>query len=316
MKIKLDLQRLIMFFTAIFLIYACRKSIQTETTLPPGVPPQVISQPHTDSSGVDSTHINSSSIPEGPPPYPIVPNFNCIGPDYGDSIIYPQPAALLQDYIIAPKNNPGSGKYFSWPDGLSLNPLTGAINVTQSSSGQRYSIGFVKNGTSDTCLQTLIIGGAAFSDGVYVLSKNEKQAFPYFDANPNLTTVCPSGSGTSGGPVCEWDLNGIAKLQKVIIDNHTGVIDLEKTLNGGAFGILLLNGASIQVDIYYTLVDKSNQAIQHTPIKLIYYDHKSSIPPSLLNQINNRVTNLLDQVLILLGGNPKPPLIIITRDEN
>ncbi len=306
MKIKLDLQRLIMLFTAMFLVYACKKSIQTEQTSVPTINGQ---------SSADSSQINSTANNE-PPPYPTITNFNCEGPDYGDTIIYPQPSAVLQDYIVNPKNNPGSGKYFSWPDGLSLNPNTGAIDVTQSASGQRYAIGFVKDGTSDTCLQHLIIGGAAFSDSLYVFSLNAKKANPYFDANPNLTTVCPSGSGTSGGPVCNWDLTGAAKLQNVIIDNHTGIIDLEKTLNSGAFGPVLLNGATVQVDIYYTLVDNSNQAVQHTPVKLIYYDHKSSIPQSLLNQVNSKRTNILDQVLILLGGNPKPPLIIITRDEN
>jgi hypothetical protein len=54
-------------------------------------------------------------------------------------------------------------------------------------------------------------------------------------------------------------------------------------------------------------------AIQHTPVKLIYYDKKSNIPQALLDEINAKRTNILDQVLILLGGNPRPPLIIITR---
>lgn len=305
MKIKLNLQRLIMLFTVMFLVYACKKSIQTDSPVFPS------------SNGLlntDSNQINSSTVNEDPP-YPTVTNFNCQGPDYGDSIIYTQPVSGLQDYVVKPLNNPGSGKYFSWPQGLMLNPATGAIDVTLSASGQRYSLGFVKDGTSDTCMQTLIIGGAAYTDSVYVISKNQNSAIPYFDANPNLTSVCPSGSGTSGGPVCSWDLNGLAKLQNIRIDNHTGVIDLAKSLSDGAFGIIPLNGTTIQVDIYYSLVDKSNQAIQHTPVRLIYYDHKSSIPQSLLDQVNSKRTNILDQVLILLGGNPKPPLIIITRDE-
>ncbi|MFI5156225.1 MAG: hypothetical protein ACHQEM_08565 [Chitinophagales bacterium] len=306
MKLKLDLQRLIMFFTAIFLVYACKKSIQTDSTTLPTSNRQL---------NTDSGQANSNSINEDPP-YPTVSNYHCPGPDYGDSIIYAQPVSGLQDYIVKPLNNPGSGRYFSWPQGLMLNTATGAIDVTQSASGQRYSLGFVKDGTSDTCMQTLIIGGAAYTDSVYVLSKNQNTAIPYFDANPNNVSVCPSGSGTSGGPVCNWDLNGLAKLQNIRIDNHTGIIDLAKTLSDGAFGIIPLNGTTIQVDIYYTLVDNSNQAMQHTPVKLIYYDHKSSIPQSLLDQINSKRTNILDQVLILLGGNPKPPLIIITRDEN
>jgi hypothetical protein len=122
------------------------------------------------------------------------------------------------------------------------------------------------------------------------------------------------GSGP-GSPTCQWDINGLAQLQRVIVDNHTGIIDLEKTLNGGAFGPILLNGASVQVDIYYSLTDQSNGAVQHTPVKLIYYDKKSNIPASLLNQVINKEVNIVDQVLIMLGGNPRPPLIIITRDN-
>ena len=61
------------------------------------------------------------------------------------------------------------GTYLSWPDGLKINSDTGAINLTQSETGQRYSIAFVKNGTTDTCMSQLIVAGAAYMDSVYVL---------------------------------------------------------------------------------------------------------------------------------------------------
>jgi hypothetical protein len=305
MKMKLQSRRIFIFSLAIILVFACRKSIDNQYTSA-----QNNSGSHLDKN--DSTQTNGTGS-SGVPPYPISGSFNCPGPNYGDSIIFPQPTAPLQDYVVKPINNPGTGKYFSWPEGLVLNANTGAIDVTASATGQRYNIGFVKDGTTDTCMQTLIIGGAAFSDSVYVFSKNQKFANPFFNANPNITSVCV-GSGP-GSPTCQWDINGLAQLQKVIVDNHTGVIDLEKTLNGGAFGPVLINGASVQVDIYYSLTDQSNGAVQHTPVKLIYYDKKSNIPASLLNQVINKEVNIVDQALIMLGGNPRPPLIIITRDN-
>ena len=82
-----------------------------------------------------------------------------LSPIYGDSIIYPQPTSG-SDYIFRPVNNPGTGKYFSWPIGMVIDSVSGAIDVTKSQTGQRYDIGFIKSGTTDTCLSQLIIGGA------------------------------------------------------------------------------------------------------------------------------------------------------------
>ena len=309
MKRTLETQRLFIFSMAILLVFACRKSIDQQhiSTQSNSGSPADTSQQHNDST--QSNGRDSSGVP----PYPISGSFNCSGPNYGDSIIFPQPTAPLQDYIVKPINNPGSGKYFSWPEGLVLNPTTGAIDVTASATGQRYNIGFVKDGTQDTCMQTLIIGGAAFADSIYVLNNNQRYANPYFNANPNLNSVCTSSG--PGSATCQWDLNQAAKLQQIIIDNQSGIIDLQETLNHHAFGPLLLNGASVQVDIYYTVTDQSNGAIQHTPVKLIYYDKKSNIPPSLLSQVLNKEFNIVTQTLIMLGGNPRPPLIIITRDN-
>ena len=106
-------------------------------------------------------------------------------PDYGDTLIYPQPTTT-QDYIVVPINNPGTGRYFSWPEGMVIDSATGAINITKSETGERYAIGFVKEGTTDTCVQTLIIAGASYMDSVYVLANNATKAVPYFNANPNL----------------------------------------------------------------------------------------------------------------------------------
>jgi hypothetical protein len=308
MKKKLYFQRLFVSLASIMLIFACRKSLDNlNTSTGQGSNGTQQGNTNIDSSQTQTSQ-DSSAIP-----FPSNPNYYCKGPDYGDSIIFPQPTAPLQDYIVNPVFQQGKGTYVSWPEGLVLNSSTGAIDVTQSATGQRYTIGYIKNGTHDTCLANIIIGGAAFSDSIYVFSKNAKFANPFYNANPNITSVCV-GSGP-GSPTCQWDINGLAQAQRVIVDNHTGVIDLEKTLNGGAFGPVLFNGASVQVDIYYSLTDQSNGAIQHTPVKLIYYDKKSNVPPSLLGQVLNREINIVDQVLITLGGNPRPPLIIITRDN-
>jgi hypothetical protein len=251
-------------------------------------------------------------------PYPQAPVTGCAyDPNYGDSIIYPQPTTGGHDYIVSPINSPGPGKYISWPIGMVIDSVTGAIDVTKSETGLRYAIGFIKQGTTDTCLSTLIIGGGAYADNVYVLGNNQTQALPYFDANPALTAIC---SGVPpGSPGCSWDVTGSAASKKVIVDPNTGVIDLAKTLNGkgllqpGAFGLLPLNGEAVTATIYYRLNDASNMALQHIDVQLQYYNSKSQINPGLLGGIVNKLDNVLNSVLIDKVANPRPPLIIITR---
>ncbi|HTL06635.1 MAG TPA: hypothetical protein VL307_00210, partial [Chitinophagaceae bacterium] len=116
-------------------------------------------------------------------PYPINFAMRCPGaPDYGDSIFYLQPSP--NDYIIAPINHPDSGTYFAWPAGMVIDKNTGAINITRSEGGLRYNIGFVKKGSTDTCMQNLVLAGVSYTDSLYALDKNQRYAMPYFDANP------------------------------------------------------------------------------------------------------------------------------------
>lgn len=62
------------------------------------------------------------------------------GPKYKDSVIYIE--SKSGNYIVRPINNPGAGKYYSWPQGMVLDSVTGSINVTKSETGLRYKIGF------------------------------------------------------------------------------------------------------------------------------------------------------------------------------
>ena len=279
----------------------------------------------------DSTHLTDTTkpAPKGDtattpaPPYPSqTANTNPPGnpqapscpvlPIYGDSIIFPQPTSG-SDYIMNPVNNPGAGKYYAWPVGLVLNPNTGAIDLTKSQTGMRYVLGFIPNGTTDTCLSSLVVGGAAYFDSVYVIADGQTTSAPYFEANPYLPNPCINGG-------CTFDVNGAAAAQKVIVNTTTGVIDLQKTLNGtgllgGAFGLLPQDGSSITVPIYYKLNDGSNQALDSINVQLQFYNSKSSVSAGVLGGILNQVNSLLSGHIISNSANPRPPLIIITRRE-
>ena len=243
-------------------------------------------------------------------PYPVSPLQECnYAPYYGDSIIFPQPASS-GDYIVSPQNNQGlSGTYFSWPGGLVMDSKTGSIDLTKSETGQRYSVAFVKDGTTDTCMSELIVGGAAYMDSVYVLSESAITSKPYFNANPYGPPVC---QGTQGEG-CKFDYNNFAHDQGIEIDQNTGFIDLQKTMDKSPFGLLPINGTTVFTTIYYKLNDNSNFAPQKIQLQMVYYNHKSDIPSGLVASITNSLFNTLNDLLLSKGAKPRPPLIIITR---
>ena len=283
------------------LAFACRKTVTTDNPPDTPVPPPAR---QVDSSG------NMQPVPVTQPiPYPQTASTECpYAPNYGDSILYPQPTVQGQDYIVSPLNTPGTGTYISWPGGMVIDPNTGAIDVTQSQTGARYTVGFVKSGTNDTCLQTIVLAGADYLDSVYVLADGQTLASPYYNANPALTSICDPN-----GPGCQYDITGSANRMKVVVDNKTGVIDLQKSLSQGAFGILPLDGTTINPTIYYSLNDGSNNAIQQIQVQLVYYTSKSLIPQALLNQVLGRRLNALLNQLINLNPSPRPPIVIISR---
>jgi hypothetical protein len=302
MKKEIYSFRLSVLLLGIVMFIECRKS----------APP--FSEASLQSQTQGSAHV-STQTDSVPIPYPQTPLTGCYyAPNYGDSIVFPQPTSGGSDYIVSPINNPGTGTYISWPQGLVINSTTGAIDVTKSQTGERFDIGFVKKGTTDTCITSLILGGASYMDSTYILADGETKAFPYFNANPYLPSIC----STPGS--CAFDVNHSARNMKVAIDPNTGMIDLNKTLNGpggpfsvGAFGVLPLNGQVVSPDIYYQLNDESNMALQNITVNLIYYEYKSQIPSTTLNKIGTILNNILLNVLILNQGNPRPPMIIITR---
>lgn len=294
------------------MLYGCEKTVPADSNFRP----LSASPSGRDSSTVTDT-VPTPPFPQqtantNPPgnPAPSCPSL----PIYGDTLIYPQPTNG-SDYVLNPVNNPGAGKYFAWPVGLALDQNTGAIDLTQSQTGMRYVLGFVPSGTTDTCLSTLIVGGAAYYDSVYVIADGQTISSPYFEANPYLPNPCINGG-------CTFDVNGAAAAKKVIVNTTTGVIDLQKTLDGtgllgGAFGLLPVDGSVITVPIYYKLNDGSNQALQNISVQIEYMTSKSSISAGILGGIVNQVNDVLSGNIIYSANmaNPRPPLIIITRRD-
>jgi hypothetical protein len=259
-----------------------------------------------------SPHDSALNVNSNPVvPYPEIPLAECTNaPNYGDSIVYTQPST--SDFYVYPVGNQGQqGTYLSWPGGLVINSQTGVIDLTQSETGARYSLGFVKRGTTDTCMSELIIAGAAYMDSVYVLTQSDTTSVPYFNANPYLPSPCQDSSKGKG---CLFDYNDFAKKQGVDVDKKTGYIDLENTIKK-AFGKIPINGTIVNTAIYYQLADNSNNASQMIQLQLMYYDHVSDIPAAILATVSTRLSNALNDVILSKGVKPRPPLIIIVRQN-
>jgi hypothetical protein len=265
----------------------------------------------------------------GAVPFPSSGSYNCnIKPIFKDSILY-NTSGSRNDYIVKPDNKPGEGKYYSWPMGMLIDSLTGEINVSASQGGIRYTIGFVKKGSRDTCLQNLILSGAWYKDSVYVLGKNDTLAFPFFNADPSAGSICDasgdddyqdnSGHG-NGNAKCEFDAEdytgkkGRANGKHVKVRTISGIINLKKTLEEGAFGTVTpANGQSIIVPVFYKLNDKGAKALQKLNIQLIYYNTQADVPVALLDYIERKKLRIRNGALITPNGSPRPPLIVITR---
>lgn len=310
----------------LFFLASCRKAEADPETVLGSKSAPVHQGPSSDSSAHPPVVLITDSSKLPPPVQPKAPlpqqqatqqSSSCPSlPIYGDTIIYPQPTNG-SDYIVNPVNNPGAGKFLSWPVGMVLDSVTGSIDVTASETGMKYIIGYVKSGTTDTCLSYLTIGGAAYADSVYVLNENEDYAVPYFEANPTDLNLCQTTNA------CHFDVTGSAAKMHVIVNPTTGAIDLAKTLNGtgglsgllgGAFGLLPVNGQTLLTDIYYQIGDDpSNNALQHITVQLVYYDQSSLLNIGLLNNIINRVDNLTSGNPISTSTNPRPPLVVIVR---
>lgn len=244
-------------------------------------------------------------------------------PDYGDSILYLQP--VNGQYMVSPLNNTGiTGTYLSWPEGLSLNKNTGTINVSKSETGVRYLVGFVKDGTTDTCISQLILGGITYLDSIYVIGNNDTLAKPIFNANPLAPPACDPSDDTdypdnngNGNNKCSFDDNtpgSKANDQKLRVRTLNGYINLKKSLNDGLFGPNVKNGDTKTINILYSLNDNSKKAVQQISVKVMYYDKATNIPASLVNEVQFKRADMMS--FRIVNGKPRPPLLIIAGYAN
>ena len=240
-------------------------------------------------------------------------------PNYGDTILFTKPKSG-GDFFADPINNQGvQGTYLSWPEGLKLNRNTGSINLSQSETGVRYKIAFVKQGTTDTCVAQLIVGGMTYLDKIYAMDQNDTLAKPIFNADPFGPSICDASDDTdypdnnsNGNNRCAFDdaaPGSRANDLKLRVRTKSGIINLKKSLADGIFGPFVKNGDFKLINIQYQLNDASNKAPQMVSVKVMYYDKVSNIPVPLQQEISSKNTSMFSYQIV--NGRPRPPYLII-----
>lgn len=235
-----------------------------------------------------------------------------IGPyklSYADSVLYLKQQA--GDYIVFPTEH-RDGIYSVFPEGLEIDDITGAINVSKSETGLRYRI--THTATDGTVTTTMVvISGVNFSDKYHHLSQNDTISFPVYNAS-EARALPVNGS--------VFDDGNTANSGGCSVRTDNGKINLAQCVRNGVFGAIPQNDVRKDFDIFYRLNDGSNKSLNKIRVRLYYYNTMANVPLDVLQEMQKR----LDDGVFLRNGNsdiantasrlsnvskPRPPCIII-----
>jgi hypothetical protein len=219
---------------------------------------------------------------------------------YGDTLFFLQPTSV--DVLVNVVSKPGStSKFKAIPGGLVIDSVTGRVNISKSESGVRYKIFAINSSGIVLDSVKIVVSGVDYKDEIFEIAKTTDlydTSFPIYNARPGLAPPCSEDDDDEdfGCTFDETDLNDdgnddIAGVNqdKLLVNKKTGTIDLEASFHAGIFGSSNpANGTRKDFVMYYRLFDASNRALQKINIRVYYYDRKSDIPQSLLNELAQR----------------------------
>ena len=233
---------------------------------------------------------------------------------YGDSILYLRDQAT--DYIVYPTEQK-AGQYFGFPDGIDIDQVSGAINVSKSETGLRYRITYVSP-QGDTSKTMIVISGINFLDKFHHLSQGDSVALPIYNAS--IDKILPV-SGSS------FDEGNNANSGGCSVRTNNGQINLSQTVRNGVFGATPQNNANKEFDIYYRLNDNSSKALNKIRVKMYYYNTMNDVAPDLLQTLQDRSndgvflgtsyqpipanSSTMSPRGIAKAAKPRPPCVII-----
>ncbi|MDF2159283.1 hypothetical protein [Algoriphagus sp. CAU 1675] len=244
---------------------------------------------------------------------------------YSDTIFYINPN---QNQFIVP-DNPFQGTYTASPEGLVIDPLSGIIDINSSETGLKYKVTFTASNLAGSCETYLTIGGVNYEDKIYVLDQNQILAAPIYNAVPGLPLPCPDDDGVDDGSIdddsCDFDVeNPTGELLEDLgfEISSKGEFDLLTTVENGTFGEVPVNGAFLDVELYYQLPDLSANTLNSIPLRFFYFETMDDIPQELLDDLNEKSglinenktgnsNNLRLSNYTRPAGKPRPPFIVI-----
>jgi hypothetical protein len=226
--------------------------------------------------------------------------------NYPDSVFYLQPRQ--NDYIVGPVQ-PRSGTYSAFPEGLEVDPKTGAINVSKSETGLRYRIDFTAD-DGQRYSTKVVISGINYADRYYYLDQNDTVVNPIYNADP--ARALPIAGSV-------FDEGSLANSSGCSMGTVDGKINLASSIRQGLFGKPAQFGATTEVETKYRLNDGSNKAQNGLKVKFYYYKKKSDVPQYLLDLLKDRdgmfLRTALDapisKSLREAAAKPRPPCIIV-----
>lgn len=195
---------------------------------------------------------------------------------YGDSILYVKNQAA--DYIVAPAEALPAGRFDGFPEGIQIDDVTGAINVSKSETGLRYRITFTETATGKTTTTIVLISGINYFDKIYNLSSSDTLALPVYNASVSRTV--PTNSVFDDDNGC----NGVG----VAVNKDNAVINLAQTIRNGVFGATPKNGEIKEVDLKYRVNDGSGKSLNSLKVKLYYYNTAADIDPAYIQLLKDR----------------------------
>ena len=155
---------------------------------------------------------------------------------YGSNLIFLKNQAT--DFIVLP-DQAKAGTYTAFPEGIELNSITGAINVSKSETGLRYKITHTAT-NGDTTSAIVLLSGLTFTDKFYKLSQNDSIAFPVYNAsevNPLPLSGSVFDDGISNTTSVRLEQVTDAKIKKSLIGlkkDDEVTLDIQKAYNNDA----------------------------------------------------------------------------------
>jgi hypothetical protein len=246
-------------------------------------------------AGLLSCNSSGNNNPVDPPgPYKL---------SYGDSIIYLK--ASTGDYIVNPTSH-SDGVYSGFPEGIEIDGVTGAINVSKSETGLRYKITHTATDGKETTT-FVVLSGITFKDHFYNLSQNDTMALPIYNAS-EVRVLPVNGSS--------FDEGNNANSGGCSVRTDNGKINLAQCVRNGVFGNTPQNDSRRDFDIQYRINDGSGKSLNKIRVRIYYYTSMATVAADLLQTLEDRQSAgvfLKGGALegIAVAAKPRPPCIII-----